>query len=403
MILRPESLVNRGPIKVIRGVVQGFGDLLEPHLIFQDFPTRSGIGPQELRDVVLTWRDPSISGRRKVLDMSKAARPEQHPTYVKLHEASALEDFDLNFDPQMGGFRDMRDPIVGELVPPLVYAVENAVNVARHLAGVADGQPLGYANAINIFGSGKTDRLSDFVKNSQDATTGGFHHNPLAASLEVRPSLWNTDRALNALWNLEAEDPEILEWAWEYTLASVVQGADGVGFRESLVEGFEDPKSYSTATAVNILKRLGEVEWIEENRDGVLEFLKACWKEDRKGSGGFRREPHKGKPSLLYTNQVLSAAEVLGITVDDLLPNGAESRNKVIALYERGTKSRRRDAMVFGFGPGWTPNSHVMRDTMVTVKGLAEKNPDFDQLWKTIYGNANKVVAGIHQFHLTGY
>lgn len=398
MGLQIEAFLNRGPIGTARrAVVQPFVDMLEPYRIWQQFG-RDDIYPQELKAAILDWQHPSLTGRCKVLGMLKAIGPEAHQAFVDLTGPSALEEFQDNFDPEMGGYRNSNIKRLGAKIPPSIYATEGTVNVARHLANTQDGQPLGYATAVALLGQERVDRVIDFVRQSQDQL-GGFHHNPVSITLDKfdlgRPSIWNTERALSVLWNLEQENHGI-DLVREFLQACLVTVPTGeVGFRESTIAS-SSPSSEATMSALNILEMTGDSGWIQEHRSELVSFLKSCWKVDKKGSGGFGHTPGS-EPTLLYTNAVLSVLDILGVDVNDLLPDG-ESRQQLIQLYTQHCKSREQERVLFGFAPGWAPNSHVMRETMYTLKKLAERYQDFRKLYHTIFGDGERVVKGIYAF-----
>jgi hypothetical protein len=115
--------------------------------------------------------------------------------------------------------------------------------------------------------------------------------------------------------------------------------------------------------------------------------------------GGFSHIPGD-KPFLLYTDYVLSSLPFLDTDIKTLLSD-SDSRRQLIKLYEEACKSRKEDELLFGFAPGWRPNSYVMKETIYTLKSLAEQFPEFKELYQKIFGDTSKVVKGMYEFALT--
>lgn len=92
--------------------------------------------------------------------------------------------------------------------------------------------------------------------------------------------------------------------------------------------------------------------------------------------------------------------DVLGADVDDLVPDG-NGRQQLIDFYTALTRSREEERLLFGFSPGWAPNSYTMRDTMYTLGSLALRHGDFKKLFVDIYEDTVKVVDGMYAFALT--
>lgn len=334
------------------------------------------IHPEELRAVNLAWDKPSISGRRKAFDMMRVISPSFYPEFLAEQSIIAGSEFRENFDEKAGGFCDARG------YPPSLYATENALGVVGHFGMVSE-----------LLGWKRVRQIVDFVKGSQDKS-GGFSHSPDCLKDGGRASMWNTRLAMSIFSDLgHAKDVagNVLDFVMECIQVDMQKGT---GFKEAPSE--ERASTEATVSALSVFEKIGADRWGWMNNKGLAKFFNSCWQDDGKGAGGFGHVPG-AEPALLYTNAVLSTLDTLGVDIDALLPDAAD-RAQLIAFYEQQTESAVKDALMFGFKPRWTPNSHIMRETMMTLAPLAQKHADFAALWNRIYGDTEKVIRGIHPF-----
>lgn len=401
MAVSQEVLGRQNPFNIIRDLGRASVDAIEPLLIFHEFG-RDGISPPELRSVLLDWHLPIVSGRSAFLDMIHIALPyDRYRQEVSDGEQSTLDELRHNNDPESGGYRDFRGsqkyPRKYRASAPTMYATQHAINLVRHLVGVEEGQQLSYVQVAEVIGEESVDKILQFVRRSKDSS-GGFHHNPkMNETQQGRPSLWNTLHAVGVLWNLDALDgltDEVKAYVWK--CFSEDQRESSMGFRESVDKyASPEPTVNATASALRVLAMVGEGNWIRAHRDEFLTFLRSridVW-------GGLFEPGQKlpKKPTLLYTNAIISSLDLLEACVPDLLSE-AVHRQRVIDLYRHHCKSRYPDKLLFGFAPGWVPNSHIMRETMVTLHALSAKDPEFEALHAGIFGDTQKTLDGIAEF-----
>jgi prenyltransferase beta subunit len=152
--------------------------------------------------------------------------------------------------------------------------------------------PLGYEKAIETQREVEglishtvdfVDKSIDFTLRSWDQETGGFFDSP-PSGFPQRADVRTTHSAYLLLWNLERSD-SVKQGVHSFLLERCLKKNTDTG-----AIGFADhPKGIAetspTYYALRILELLGEHEWIEKHKPGIITFLKACWQEKTGGFG----------------------------------------------------------------------------------------------------------------------
>lgn len=390
-------------IQNVRNTTEGIVAQVEPLLIDRETSIRAGIQPFELRFEILHWRDPNIAGTVQFMDMLEMTAPDVNRYVLQKSKGQYLKNLKEHFDEESGGFTEVKSTAKKKMSYPSLSATNNAVGVMRYLVGVGKEERLGYANAADLLGKETTNRLITFATDSQDLTSGGFFMNPESKGLKgARQSIWNTHKAVLILDNLDYKNAQITAGIIHFLSSYLRRIPNSLppkwdGFMESqkMLPG-EGVSSSATASALEILSLLGREDLIQKYQSTIVDFLKSCWSIDRDG-GGYAYKPHD-KPMLLYTNNVLSSLESLGVGIDDVIP-GKSSREELIEFYRQQTKSKYPDKLMFGFVPGWSPNMYSMATTMRTLKSLGKRDEKFASLFYEIFlKNQPRTVRGIYHY-----
>ena len=304
---------NLSTLKVgIGEMLAGMRSVLEPLLIFHQFGPYACIEGQAFRRRILYWRDPSIDAILWAFDsLAELGEKERLQEIIQTRRRELLTFLVENFVSTDGhdGHRGFRQC---DGAPPTVYASGMAINVLRHIHNqpyyAAPLEPLGYERAIETqreveeLVSRKTDfvdKTIDFTRQSWDPETGGFFDSP-RNEFPQRADISTTHSAYLLLWNLERSDSvkqEVRSFLLERCLKENT-GTGAIGFANHPKEIAETSPTYY---ALRILVSLGEREWIEKHKPGIVTFLKARWQEK---TGGFGAAP-SFSPTLVSTSHAL--------------------------------------------------------------------------------------------------